>query len=297
MGTFNCCQRVSKDTSSIFAPGEREISFPDYKSTTDKYFVLIEGKYNLINHIQLLEYMNLLEKFSIKTATINFDGQYRSNFSSKDEFLSTILYPGEFQSFIENKLLNTNDILYIYGEDEKTLALFKDIFIKIFNSLNTKLNTYYNTNKKDKITKQNLVGLGLLFCRGQNISKLKLFFDLFKDENDNFIKSEKLDNYLISIFFISSYCLLSVRTTFNCPEQNLAKIGNNVAIDLLNENGLAQKNCENLLKYFNENFFDKENLTWDEFKKKFGNNKKQSFSWIFSTRGIRSKLEEIKIVN
>ena len=175
--------------------------------------------------------------------------------------------------------------------------MFKDIFIKIFNSLNTKLNTYYNTNKKDKITKQNLVGLGLLFCRGQNISKLKLFFDLFKDENDNFVKSEKLDNYLISLFFISSYCLLSVRTTFNCPEQNLAKIGNNVAIDLLNENGLAQKNCENLLKYFKDNFFDKENLTWDEFKKKFGNNKKQSFSWLFSTRGIRSKLEEIKIVN
>ena len=295
MGTFNCCQKLSKDTSSIFAPGEKEIYFPDYKSKTDKYFALIEGKYNLINHIQLLEYMNLLEKFSIETATINFNGQYRSNFSSKDEFLSTILHPGEFQSFIENKLFNTNDILDIYGEDEKTLALFKDIFLKIFNNLNTKLNSYYKTNKEDKITKTNLIGLGLLFCRGQKISKVKLFFDLFKDENENFVKSDNLDNYLISLFFISSYCLLSVRTTFNCPEQNLAKIDINLAQDLLNENGLGQKNCENLLKYFNENFFDKENLTWDEFKNKFGNNKNQSFSWIFSTRGIRSKLEDKNI--
>ena len=239
--------------------------------------------------------MNLLEMFNLNTATINFDGEYRCNFTSKDEFLSTILYPGEFQSFIENKLFKTNDILNIYGEDEETLALFRDIFIKIFKSLNIKLNSYYNTNKEDKVTKRNLVGLGLLFCRGQNISKVKLFFDLFKDENENFVRSENLDNYLISLFFISSYCLLSVRATFNCPKQNLTKIGNDVASDLLNGNGFTQKDCENLLKYFNENFFDKENLTWDEFKNKFGNNKQKSFSWIFSTRGIRSKLEDKNI--
>ena len=295
MGTVDCCKRTSEDTSSVFAPGEKEISFPEYESRSDKYFALLEGKYNLINHIQLLEYINLLEMFSLKTATIHYDGKYRSDFSSKDEFLSTILHQGEFQSFIENKLLNTNDILDIYGEDEKTSAMFKDIFIKIFISLNTKLNTYYNTKKEDKVTKKNLVGLGLLFCRGQNISKVKLFFDLFKGENEHFVKSENLDNYLISIFFISSYCLLSVRSSLNCPEQNLAKIGNNLAHDLLNGNGLAQKNCESLLKYFNKNFFDKEKLTWDEFKKKFGN-KKQSFSWIFSTRGIRSKLEDKKLL-
>ena len=291
MGTVDCCKRESEDTSSVFAPGEKEISFPEYESRSDKYFALIEGKYNLIKHIQLLEYMNLLEMFSLKTATIHYDGKYRSDFSSKDEFLSTILHQGEFQSFIENKLINTNDILDFYGEDENTLVMFRDIFVKIFNSLNTKLNSYYNSQKEDKVTKQNLVGLGLLFCRGQNISKIKLFFDLFKGEDGNFVKSENLDNYLISIFFIASYCLLSVRISLNCPQQNLEKIGNNLAHDLLNGNGLTQQNCESLLAYFNKNFFDKEKLTWDEFKKKFGN-KKQSFSWIFSTRGIRSKLED-----
>jgi hypothetical protein len=291
MGTFSCCQRISEDTSSVFAPGEKEIYFPDYKSTTDKYFALIEGKYNLMKNIQLLEYMNLLEHFSIQTATIHFDGKYRSDFSSKDRFLSIVLHQDEFQSFIENKLLNTNDILNIFGEDERTLAMFKDLFTKIFSSLNVKLNSYYNSNKEDKITKRNLVGLGLLFCRGQNISKVKLFFDLFKDDNEHFVKSDDLNNYLIGLFLISSYCLLSVRTTFNCPELNLPKIGNNLAHDLLNGYGFTQKDSENLLEYFNTNFFDKEQLTWDEFKSKFGNNK-QSFSWIFSSKGIRNKLED-----
>jgi hypothetical protein len=296
MGTFSCCKRVSEDTSSIFAPGEQEISFPEYESRSDSYFALIEGKYNLIKNVQLLEFMNLLEAFSIETATINFQGKYRSNFSSKDEFLSTIIHQDEFQSFIENKLLNTDDIIEMYGEDEQTLALFKECFVKIFSSLNVKLNSIYKGGDKiDKISKRNIVGLGLLFCRGQNISKVKLFFDLFKDENEHFGKSDILDNYLISLFIISSYCLLSIRMTINNPGKELPKIENNLAYNLLNSNGLAQKNCENLLKYFNDKFFEKENYTWDEFKKKFSENKNESFSWIFSTKGIRSKLEDKNI--
>lgn len=294
MGTFTCCKKMSEDTSSVFAKGESEIDFPEYESRSDKYFSLIEGKFNLISHVQLLEYMNLLEHFSLQTATLDFDGKYRSDFSFKDEFLSTVLHQDEFQSFIENKLLNTPDVLEIYGEDEQTLSMFKDCFIKVFTSLNTKLNSFYNVKKEEKVTKRNLVALGILFCRGQNISKLKLFFELFKDENGNFVKSENLDNYLMSLFFISGYCLLSVRMFINIPKQNLAKIDNNLAQQILNGNGFTQKNAENLLNYFNTKFFNKESFTWDEFKKKF-NDSKNSFSWIFSSKGIRSKLESKSI--
>ena len=296
MGIYLCCKKTSEDTSSVFAPGEKEISFDEYESRSDNYFALVEGRYNLINNVQLLEFMNLLEAFSIQTATVHFEGKYRSNFSSKDEFLSTIIHQDEFQSFIENKLLNTEDIIAIYGEDEQTLALFKECFVKVFSSLNVKLNSFYKEeNKTDKVSKRNMVALGLLFCRGQNISKLKLFFDLFKDENDLFGKSDILDNYLIGLFFLSSYCLLSVRMTINNPGKDLPKIDNNLAYNLLNSNGLAQKNCENLLKYFNDTFFEKENYTWDEFKKKFEGSKNNSFAWIFSTKGIRSKLEDKNI--
>lgn len=292
MGTFACCKK--EDTSSVFAPGENEIDFPSYSSRSDKYFTLIETKYNLLNHVQLLEYINLLEGFSLQTATIHSEVKYRSNFTSKDEFLNTIMHQSEFQSFIENKLLNINDILDFFGEDEITISIFKECFVKIISALNVKLNSYYQTKGEDKVTKRNLIGLGLLYCRGQNISKVKLFFDLFKNEEDKFVKSENLDNYLIGIFFMSSYSLLSTRTSVNMPLQDLPKIEQNLAYNLLNGNGLAQKNCENLLKYFNQKFFNKERFTWEEFKNKFGYND-DSFSWIFSTKGIRSKLEDKNI--
>ena len=208
---------------------------------------------------------------------------------------------GEFQSFIENKLLSINEIVELYGEDIQTLALFKDCFLKIYSALNLRLKSFLgNSNKNEEIiTKLNLVAIGILFCRGKNISKIKLFFELFKNENGVFIKSEKLNNYLISSFFIASYCLVSVRAFIDNEEKGLPKISNNLTQTLLDEKGLSQKNCEILLKFFNDKFFgEKEGLNWDEFKQKFSSDnarENESFGWIFSTSGIRSKLEDKNI--
>ena len=298
---FFCCKKEPEDTSGVFAKGESEINFPIYTSSSDEYFTLVEKDFNLIVYIQLLEYMNLLETFTIQTATVPFEGNYRHDFSSKDPFLDNIMNQGEFQSFIENKLLSINEIIELYGEDIQTLALFKDCFLKIYSALNLRLKSFLgNANKNEEIiTKLNLVAIGILFCRGKNISKIKLFFDLFKNENGVFIKSEKLNNYLISSFFIASYCLVSVRAFIDNEEKGLPKISNNLTQTLLDEKGLSQKNCEILLKFFNDKFFgEKEGLNWDEFKQKFSSDNKQeneSFGWIFSTSGIRSKLEDKNI--
>ena len=298
---FFCCKKEPEDTSGVFAKGESEINFPIYTSSSDEYFTLVEKDFNLIVYIQLLEYMNLLETFTIQTATVPFEGNYRHDFSSKDPFLDNIMNQGEFQSFIENKLLSINEIVELYGEDIQTLALFKDCFLKIYSALNLRLKSFLgNANKNEEIiTKLNLVAIGILFCRGKNISKIKLFFDLFKNENGVFIKSEKLNNYLISSFFIASYCLVSVRAFIDNEEKGLPKISNNLTQTLLDEKGLSQKNCEILLKFFNDKFFgEKEGLNWDEFKQKFSSDnalENESFGWIFSTSGIRSKLEDKNI--
>jgi len=299
-----CCKKEKEDTSAIFAPGESEKNFPIYTSTSDEYFTLVEKEFNLITSIQLLEYMNLLENFSIQKATVPFEGNYRHNFSQKDSFLNEIMHDYEFQSFIENKLFNVNEIVELYGEDIQTLALFKECFLKIYSALSLRLNTFLNNNKnknEEIVTKLNLVALGILFCRGKNISKIKLFFDLFKNDNEIFIKSEKLDNYLITSFFIASYCLVSVRAFIDNEEKGLPKIDNKLTRILLNDKGLSQNNCENLLKYFNNKFFEeKEGLNWDEFKQKFNdddNQENECFGWIFSTSGIRNKLEDKNILN
>ena len=51
------------------------------------------------------------------------------------------------------------------------------------------------------------------------------------------------------------------------------------------------KDSENLLKYFNNNFFkDKKSFDYSEFREKFIN-KVDTYDWIFSPNGIRYKLE------
>ena len=297
-----CCKKEIEDSSSIFAPGESEINFPIYTSSSDKYFILIEKKYNLLTSIQLLEYMNLLESFSIQNATLKFEGNYRHNFSAKDSFLNTIIHQDEFQSFLENKIFNINEIVELYSEDIQTLALFKECFLKMFSALNLRLNSFFKNNKNEEIiTKLNLVAFGIIFCRGKNIGKIKLFFDLFKDDNGKFVKSEKLNKYLMTSFFIASYCLVSVRAFIDNEEKALPKIDSRTTQTLLNEKGLSQKNCEILLNYFNNKFFGKneDGLDWDKFKNKFNNvenNENESFGWIFSTPGIRNKLEDKNII-
>ena len=157
--------------------------------------------------------MNLLEVFNIETATIPFTGNSRHNLTSKDPFLDTIIHQDEFQSFIENKLFNITNIIELYGEDLQEMALFKECFLKIYSALNLTLYSFYNKlNKNEELIKKiNLEALGILFCRGKNISKIKLFFDLFKNDNNKFTKPENLDNYLMSCFFIASCCLVLVR--------------------------------------------------------------------------------------
>ena len=56
-----------------------------------------------------------------------------------------------------------------------------------------------------------------------------------------------------------------------------------------------------MLNYFNNKFFGKneDGLDWDKFKNKFNNienNENESFGWIFSTAGIRNKLEDKNII-
>ena len=130
--------------------------------------------------------MNLLEVFNIETATILFTGNSIHNLTPKDPFLDTIIHQDEFQSFIENKLFNITNIIELYGEDLQEMALFKECFLKIYSALNLTLYSFYNKlNKNEELIKKiNLEALGILFCRGKNISKIKLFFDLFKNDNN-----------------------------------------------------------------------------------------------------------------
>ena len=294
MGIEVCCnKRRSSDSIHSLAPSnEREISVQKYHSTNDSFFDDIETKYNILTYVQLIEYINLLDNYTLDTATIPFEGELKTNFSSKDSFLNYIMSVDEFQSFIENKLLKISEIYELSGKNELMVSTFKAAFREIYSSLELKLNQHYGEKTNDRITKKTLVPLGVIFCISNVVGKLKLIFDLYKDENDNFVKSSDFNDYLLTSFLICSYCMISARRKISSTNHNIPEMTKEELIKCL---GVCElKDCQNLVNVFNNTFFNKDSFNWIEFKEKF-ENKDKGFQWILSPRGIRKKLEENNI--
>ena len=278
----NCCANCKQRErdSLIVYPDEEEIEFPQYSSFSDEQLECLEKENNFFRFITLIEYINLLAYFTLDTATLPYEGPFKLNFSSKDEFLSNYFYEELFQSFIENAILKDREI----GEEE---TIFKEMNAELFKSLKLKLKQNYNEDISKKITKRDLISLGILFCKTSNISKIKVFFDIFKNENEEFVKSKELDEYLLSCFLISSYCMISAKKKLSQINPSIPGFSLEELKELLQFSEL--KDCQNLVKYFNDTFFTKNSFSWKEFKIKF---KENGFGWIFSTKGIRQKLQE-----
>ncbi len=291
MGFDLCCQKkLSKKELYSFAPTrEKEILRIKYKSNYDFLFEELEHKYNILCHIQLIDYVNLLNNYEPETATLNLTGVMKKDYSHHDYSLSYVMTVDIFQNFIENKLYKTSEIIQLSEKKELMLSTFTEVCREIFNSLELKLNQHYEEKRNDRITKKILISLGVLYCKSDVIGKIKLIYDLFKNDKDKFVKSEDFEKYLISSFLICSYCMLSVRKKIIRANKKIPEMKEEDFINCLKVCQL--KISQNLLKIFNENFFDKDEFDWNEFKNKF-NQKENGFQWILSPKGIRKMLEE-----
>ena len=291
MGFDLCCQKkLSKKELYSFAPTrEKEILRIKYKSNYDFLFEELEHKYNILGHIQLIDYVNLLNNYEPETATLNLTGVMKKDYSHHDYSLSYVMTVDIFQNFIENKLYKTSEIIQLSEKKELMLSTFTEVCREIFNSLELKLNQHYEEKRNDRITKKILISLGVLYCKSDVIGKIKLIYDLFKNDKDKFVKSEDFEKYLISSFLICSYCMLSVRKKIIRANKKIPEMKEEDFINCLKVCQL--KISQNLLKIFNENFFDRDEFDWNEFKNKF-NQKENGFQWILSPKGIRKMLEE-----
>ena len=291
MGFDLCCQKKlsKKELYSIAPTREKEILRIKYKSNYDFLFEELEHKYNILGHIQLIDYVNLLNNYEPETATLNLTGVMKKDYSHHDYSLSYVMTVDIFQNFIENKLYKTSEIIQLSEKKELMLSTFTEVCREIFNSLELKLNQHYEEKRNDRITKKILISLGVLYCKSDVIGKIKLIYDLFKNDKDKFVKSEDFEKYLISSFLICSYCMLSVRKKIIRANKKIPEMKEEDFINCLKVCQL--KISQNLLKIFNENFFDKDEFDWNEFKNKF-NQKENGFQWILSPKGIRKMLEE-----
>jgi hypothetical protein len=283
------CRKKGYQIVNHLAPEEKEIKFKDYSSPNDEPLSIIENKQNFFNFVQLVEYINLLDQFTIETSTVSSKNKMKIKFSSKDEFLKKEISLEEFQSFIENKIFNLDELYEITGNNEKSASIFKQMCIEIYKALELKLRQHYNDNSPVILKKSNLIPIGILYCASNNIEKIKLIFDIFKNDNEEISKSDELNEYLLTLFLTGSYCLISARNKVGSTNEEVGKLAKEDLLKLINVSEL--KDCENLVNVFNKSFFTKEKYNWEEFKGKF-EDLENGFGWIFSSKGIRRQLEQ-----
>ena len=294
MGILPCkCSKSASKKGNNLAPKEKEISFKDYYlPNNDESLYEVESNQNFLKYISLYEYLNLLDIFTVRNSTLKTELPNKYIFTSKDAFYQKDVSIEEFQCFIENKIFKLDEINELAVNNEISATIFKEICIEIYRALELKLRQHYDSNDNVVIKKKNLIPLGLLFCNCNNIEKIKLLFDLFKNENEEFCKSDELDNFMLSDFLTASYCLISARNKIGKNFDTIEELKKDELIKLVNCAEL--KDNQHLVNVFNQTFFNKEKLTWLEFKQKF-QDKENGFGWIFSSQGIRRKLEENKV--
>ena len=213
MGLDFCCNRIKKDENYSLAPiNESDIPPQKYTSSNDFLFDEIETKYNILSKIRLIDYINLLENYSQENSTLTLNDIIKIEFSNNESLLSSYsMSLDRFQSFIENKILKLSEVYELTGKNDLIIYTFEEVFKEIHRSLNLKLKQHCKTKEEDQITKLTLIPLGVIYTKSKVVGKIRLIFDLFKNDKNKFVKSESLDKYLISSFLICSYCMLSAR--------------------------------------------------------------------------------------
>ena len=282
---MGCCVSDSyKNLENILAIGEQEVTFEIYSSNIDKILEPIESVYNILKDISLIEYVNFLDGFLINIPFFDYNN-LKINFSSNEKFLFEKILLSDFEEIITKKIFVAYESKETIIKKEYIFPIFQNICQIIYKSLEEKLTLYYK--KKKYIIKRNILCLGFVYCQSSNIGKIRLFFDLFS-KNGKFEQSKDLNDFLISLFIIVSTSIIKARIELSSKHK----------IPKLKENELNMtyriselKESENLLKYFNNNFFkDKKSFEYSEFREKFIN-KEDTYDWIFSPNGIRYKLE------
>jgi len=268
---------------------ETEIGIYPYSSIYDNEFDIIENKYNFLKYISLNDFIYYLYNSHLKKSYIS-EQYYNIKYNNyKDSFYKEEMSIEHFQNFLENRIL-TYPLLYQTTEDEKITEIFIEICLYIYRALKEKMNQY---NKNQKIIKGYIIAIGFILCSCKNIQKIKILFNLFRNENILFY-NEEFKNFLLCLFLISSYCMIYSRN----------KICNNYYQEIKGINFYSLKNffdfnelneCYILVEYTLEKIFDFDlgkHLYYNDFKQLF-NSDKESLGWILSSKGIRYQLKKI----
>ena len=292
------CSKQTQTTSTLIET-EKEVDLRSYKSDGDKFYDLLENKYNYLRKINFADYMYSLVNYSNENATLEDDyNKANIEYSMNHPFFTEIFSDDIFQSFLENKIFKHKAIYEQAGNNEKATNLFKETILSQNNALALKLSQDAkekgdeSADKNTIVKKGDAVVYGILYCAGANYVKIKALFNLFQ-ENGQIKTSSKLSAFLLSLALIPSYCMASARKKMSKYEE-IGPIDNEQLKGLIGTSEL--KDCQYFVNVANKLMFGEDlsgGLTYDQFKMKFSEaNENTSLAFMLNPSGVRYMLKK-----
>ncbi len=265
---------------------DKDIIIPLYTSDCDEDIEKIEFEYNYLKEINFYDYINSLKSFN------NDNIKNKDNIFIKDDYFKKNFPLEDFQLFIENNILKDKSIDLKLGTKETEKNIFKDTLINIYKGVSKLLyehKTKYNKGieQKNVYSKGDAITLGLLYCKGNNIDKIKFLFYLFSNCG-NLKRSYDFDEFLLSLFLTGTYGILLSRIKVGPKYDEIGEL--NFVLSQKYLDSFQLKNSENLVKVTNDIIFGKKgnlNYNFSDFQNKFSDDKNNSFGFLISSKGIR----------
>lgn len=295
------CSKSSQISSKAINT-EPEISLKAYKNDVDKYYDLIENKYNYLRKVPFDEFFYSLFNFCSENSTLEEDYSKASSLITEipsKTFLADDFSNDYFQSFLENKILRNKNIIEEAGNNEKVTNIFKFSLLRINEALELKLSQYYKNSKgiekkkNECVKKVHAISYGILFCSGANYIKIRVLFNVFKNGEGKIQKSDNFNEFLLALALIPSYSMVSTRNKLSNQYEEFEQIDKELLKKLVQISEL--KDCENLMNIINKALFgenETDALNYNEFKMKFDSSTPNSVNYMLSPRGIRNKIIE-----
>lgn len=286
------------------------IKLYDYKDIDEvgKMFYKLEEKKEKINYLKYIDfndYMISLYNFSLKKADIKDDyTKIKYSYSCKENFYNELFNIESLQSFIESKILKHEKVYqkaFRSENSQERSSLFKDFLLNMHKGIIPKLKQIQlengvseeELNENTIMRKNSAIIYGLLFCEGDDWIKVRVFFNLFK-ENGKLKKSEELDYFLFMLFTTATYAMCYSRNQLN-KYKIVGEVDQEDMGDVMKF--FQTSTTKSLVEYTNELLFGSEKnneLLYEQFKQRCEiSDKKGSASFLFSSRGIRFMHKDI----
>ena len=292
-----CCTKAQEPKAAFQETKiqEPEITIPTFTSGADKDFSKLETKFNFLRELVFSDFIYSLSTFTLENATLPDDFSKKpEKYSKKDDFFNSDFSEDLFQSFIENKILKHQNLYSKAGENETLTLTFKDILLQLHKNLNVKLSQCYKAKgievTGNVIKKSHIAALGFLYCGGQNVYKIRFLYDVFNNDG-LFVKNNELDDFLLALFLLPSYCMLATRNKIHKTNSEIEQLPKDTMKKILDTCEL--KDSENLVSVFNQTLFPTEEskYSYNSFKMLFDKSN-STVSWLLSPKGIRNMLEK-----